>query len=360
MHDRFPKDERYAPEMRSDSTASEIFVPEEELQPGYWMNRVAELRAWSSGQAAPEREPEEPLFGPQKMFGMGSADMTAVPQPLAGNSDAPQHPNVAPQPLEDIFAGNTAGAPIAPEPEQYIPAPGWDADIDWPGVQQALAPYMPEAFENMPADMGMVAEEQLPQEQDVARPFAGYALPDGYAPADMGTATKEVPAAQPAQRNAGRARKPAQARVEKQSTHTTRGRPKVNPAVAGNRQGQPKGWPQALKHHSRCAMDEKVKNGSARPACNADCVLRDEFPETSAKWKSQSFKVKKPNGVEDTVSGFFVYTNEKLGKEFRSKVLGEYRLDNTLDEDSTTVVIQETMSRRARLALEREAAGNAQ
>lgn len=104
---------------------------------------------------------------------------------------------------------------------------------------------------------------------------------------------------------------------------------------AGNRQGATPAWKQAKKHH-----EQRCNTLQAGDGCVADCMLREYFPQTYAKWSAQRFQVKwrgAPAGSSETVvvSGFAVGAEHTYNPGF--VVIGELLSDGTLKTSSKTV-----------------------
>lgn len=207
-------------------------------------------------------------------------DVTFGAGSTAGYQAPPPETTVHPAQLFLNYEGNGMGSAGMPSFGQEMPPTGFaTAPVAPNGIQQpALAGADgSNMFDNMfmPYYGGAVQPAPLPGYQQY--PVAGAVGNSTNAPAPQ-----EMPAAQSrAVRQrlvARRARRADRAPARGQSTE---GEPAAQRPA--NRVGQQSGWPQARKHH--------IRNCADVTACNADCLLKEKFPVTHAKWMSSQFQV---------------------------------------------------------------------
>jgi len=225
---------------------------------------------------------------------------------------------------------------------------GYPASANNAPLNGGMAQYgMPAANTAAPADVNWMGQQQPARNVNPPSLRGQYAAaPQRAAPIDAAVARRQNATngvrkqRQNGSADAGRARRATLAQQlgaaqEGPYARTAAGVPNRDPTRPGNRQGQTKGWGQALKHHgSRC-------NRFVLDGCVPDCELHARFPETWADWDMRRFRVQwqivQPGRPQtEVLSGMAVAARKEHAEGF--VVLGEVRADGTLDKSSKKVV----------------------
>jgi hypothetical protein len=298
-----------------------VVLPEDTLNGPQWPQPQQQLVAAPQHPVSPYRQGVDGMqdYAPAQQYGHNAQFDHGLAQPLAGYV------------REDVAPAAEAAAQEAAQDrrqrsrrEQAAPLAG----VQKPRAgrrQQTPAPvasgsntrrHAPPAAPAVAAPVPVVAPVL------VAAPLPVVALVPVAAPAPFAVAAPvAAPAAQPV---------PQTGRFKK----TKKDSPIRDSTKPGNEQGQTPGWSQALKHHkSRC--DPFTGNG-----CVADCMLRQKFPLTHAKWEEQVFRIRWNPAVEGLdatcdVNGFYI--QGKVNSPLPFDVVGEVDGNGNVNKKSKTV-----------------------